>query len=341
MRKRRDGWRKKKRAALVPSRGTPNFRDAASGRGLSLPVVAAFLPLCQHPPQQQPGWWWWVGDGREADILFFRGPRRELAASDQHRPFVTRAAGHAAAMDRATASKKMRVAGLVLARGGSEAVKKKNARVLCGLPLLTWVLRPMKHCKTLDEIWVSTDDQEIEDIATAESCAVVRRSEEFAQPDSPSVLAVQEFMREVPGIDVVALVQCTSPCLVPSYLDEAVNLVTSDRYDSVFSVTRDYKWRWTELSQDGTTRPLNFDPAQRLCRQEWVGEIVETGHFYVTRAEYVQDGLLQGGRCGFVELPQYLCHEVDTEDDLLIVEQKLQKYGFKGDIVLDAPSEFQ
>uniref|UniRef100_G3MMH4 N-acylneuraminate cytidylyltransferase n=1 Tax=Amblyomma maculatum TaxID=34609 RepID=G3MMH4_AMBMU len=243
--------------------------------------------------------------------------------------------------DDRTAAKKMRVAGLVLARGGSEAVKKKNARLVCGLPLLSWVLRPMKHCKTLDEIWVSTDDQEIEDIAATESCSVVRRSEEFAQGDSPSVLAVHEFTREVPGIDVVALVQCTSPCLVPSYLDEAVNLVTSDKYDSVFSVTRDYKWRWTELSEDGTTRPLNFDPAQRLCRQEWAGEIVESGHFYVTRTEYIQDGLLQGGRCGYVELPQYLCHEVDTEDDFLIVEQKLQKYGFKGDIVLDAPSEFQ
>ncbi|KAL1483155.1 hypothetical protein MTO96_002223 [Rhipicephalus appendiculatus] len=245
-------------------------------------------------------------------------------------------------MDRATASKKMRVAGLVLARGGSEAVKKKNARVLCGLPLLTWVLRPMKALQDARRnLGVDRRPRNRGHRGHGVVRSVVRRSAEFAQPDSPSVLAVQEFMREVPGIDVVALVQCTSPCLVPSYLDEAVNLVTSDRYDSVFSVTRDYKWRWTELSQDGTTRPLNFDPAQRLCRQEWVGEIVETGHFYVTRAEYVQDGLLQGGRCGFVELPQYLCHEVDTEDDLLIVEQKLQKYGFKGDIVLDAPSEFQ
>lgn len=240
-----------------------------------------------------------------------------------------------------TNSTRMRVSGLVLARGGSEGVKKKNSRLVCGLPLLSWVLRPMRHAKSLDDIWVSTDEQEIEDIAYAEGCSVLRRSEDFAQGDSPSILAVQEFLREVPGVDVIALVQCTSPCLAPSYLDEAVNLVTSNKYDSVFSATRDYKWRWTELSQDGTTRPLNFDPAQRLCRQEWAGEIIESGHFYVTRAEFVQEGLLQGGRCGYVELPQYLCHEVDTEDDLTIAEQKLQKYGFKGDIVLDAPTEFQ
>ena len=48
-------------------------------------------------------------------------------------------------------------------------------------------------------------------------------------------------------------------------------------YDSVFSVTRDFKWRWTELGSDGTTRPLNFDPAVRLCRQQWAGEIIESG----------------------------------------------------------------
>ncbi|XP_064478551.1 N-acylneuraminate cytidylyltransferase A-like isoform X1 [Ornithodoros turicata] len=242
----------------------------------------------------------------------------------------------------AASNKKQTVLGLVLARAGSEGIKKKNARVVCGAPLLAWVLRPMRHCKNLDEVWVSTDDQDLEDIAYAEDCAVFRRSEEFAQPDTPSILSIQEFLREKPNADVIALVQCSSPCLLPSYLDEAISLVTSGKYDSVFSVTRDYKWRWTELSEaDGTTRPLNFDPAQRLCRQEWGGEIIETGHFYVTKAEYIQEGLLQGGRCGFVELPQHLCHEVDTEEDIAVVEQRLQKYGFRGDIVLAAPTEFQ
>lgn len=65
----------------------------------------------------------------------------------------------------------------------------------------------------------------------------------------------------------------------------AIELIINGAYDSVFSVTRDFKWRWTELSQsDRTSRPLNFDPANRLCRQNWSGEIVETGKetFYST-----------------------------------------------------------
>lgn len=124
----------------------------SGGGGLSLPVVAAsrFLLAAAASSAACGPRVVVVGDGREADILFIRGWRDAAAAADQ-RPFVTRV-GHAATMeaDRATASaaKKMRVAGLVLARGGSEAVKKKNARLLCGLPLLSWVLRPMKHCKS-------------------------------------------------------------------------------------------------------------------------------------------------------------------------------------------------
>lgn len=47
-----------------------------------------------------------------------------------------------------TNSTRMRVSGLVLARGGSEGVKKKNSRLVCGLPLLSWVLRPMRHAKS-------------------------------------------------------------------------------------------------------------------------------------------------------------------------------------------------
>lgn len=72
------------------------------------------------------------------------------------------------------------------------------------------------------------------------------------------------------------------------------------------------------------------------------------GHFYVTKRNLVQDGLLQGGRCGYVELPGYLCGELDSHDDIPLLEYRLTKHGFKepqtnSDVepVLDAPTEFQ
>jgi len=48
-------------------------------------------------------------------------------------------------------------------------------------------------------------------------------------------------------VDVVALIQCTSPFLKASFLAEAYSKMMDGGYDSVFSVTRDYKLRWKEL----------------------------------------------------------------------------------------------
>jgi CMP-N-acetylneuraminic acid synthetase len=48
-------------------------------------------------------------------------------------------------------------------------------------------------------------------------------------------------------VDVVAVIQCTSPFLKASFLAEAYSKMVDGSYDSVFSVTREYKLRWKEL----------------------------------------------------------------------------------------------
>lgn len=72
------------------------------------------------------------------------------------------------------------------------------------------------------------------------------------------------------------------------------------------------------------------------------------GHFYVTRSRLACEGLLQGGRCGYVEMPSHLCGEVDSDEDVTLAELRLAKHGYRGpqastdvELVLDAPTEFQ
>jgi hypothetical protein len=48
-------------------------------------------------------------------------------------------------------------------------------------------------------------------------------------------------------VDVVALIQCTSPFLNASFLAEAYSKMHDGMYDCVFSVTREYKLRWKKL----------------------------------------------------------------------------------------------
>lgn len=107
------------------------------------------------------------------------------------------------------------VAGLILARGGSQGIPLKNLAPLEGKPLIEWALGAMLSYGQFDSVWVSTDHSGIATCASGLGALVFPRSAAFAGPDSPSVEAVQEFLQSHPEVDIVALVQCTSPFLRP------------------------------------------------------------------------------------------------------------------------------
>ena len=107
------------------------------------------------------------------------------------------------------------VAGLILARGGSQGIPLKNLAPLGDRPLLEWALGAMLHFGGFDSLWVSTDHPGIATCASGLGALVFARSAKFAGAESASVDAVKEFLQSHPEVDVVALVQCTSPFLRP------------------------------------------------------------------------------------------------------------------------------
>ncbi|PRD29642.1 UNVERIFIED_CONTAM: N(4)-(Beta-N-acetylglucosaminyl)-L-asparaginase-acylneuraminate cytidylyltransferase [Trichonephila clavipes] len=150
------------------------------------------------------------------------------------------------------------ICGLVLARGGSKRVPRKNVRSIAGLPLLAWVLHPMLDCKKLTSVWVSTDDTEIAEVALRYGAQVHYRDKKTAKDSSTSLAGVQDFLHKHPEISIIALVQCTSPCLLPMYLDKACEMMLEQNYDSVFSVVRQKKLRWKEVKAGKTFAVLNY-----------------------------------------------------------------------------------
>lgn len=107
------------------------------------------------------------------------------------------------------------MAGLILARGGSQGIPLKNLAPLGGRPLLEWALGAMLSFGGFDSLWVSTDHPGIATCAAAMGAHVFARSARFARHDTPSIESVEEFLQAHPEVDVVALVQCTSPFLRP------------------------------------------------------------------------------------------------------------------------------
>ncbi|CAL8323194.1 unnamed protein product [Lota lota] len=236
-------------------------------------------------------------------------------------------------MEVANNGRKRHVAALILARGGSKGIPLKNIKMLAGVPLLGWVLRAAKDANMFDSVWVSTDHEEIENVTRAWGAKVHQRSPEVSRDSSSSLEAIQEFARLHPEVEVICNIQATSPCLHPFHVKEALEKITKEGYDSVFSVVRRHQFRWREAKKDtdGVTAPLNVNPNKRPRRQDWDGELCENGSFYfATRDLIMNQGVLQGGKMGYYEmLPEYSV-DIDVDIDWPVAEQRVLRFGYFG-----------
>lgn len=95
-----------------------------------------------------------------------------------------------------------------------------------------------------NDIWVSTDDNEIAAAAESAGVKTFRRSAETASDEATSLSAVKEFSMYHPKVDIFAIIQCTSPFLTAEYLARAYRMAVYQKFESVFSVTRSHKLRW-------------------------------------------------------------------------------------------------
>jgi len=165
---------------------------------------------------------------------------------------------------------------------------------------------------------------------------------------SSSKEGLLDFINNNKDIWAVAYLQCTFPTQSPELLAQATSMIKSHDYDCVFSVGRSHKFRWTEVNDEKKyTRPLNFDPVRRPRRQDWAGEIVENGAFYMfLTKELLATGDYQSNRTTYVEGDdsQY-CVDIDTQADFLraelLVKKHCEKYQLSDLIPAEVSEEYR
>ena len=118
-------------------------------------------------------------------------------------------------------------------------------------------------------------------------------------------------------VDVVALVQATSPFLDPSDLDAAIDRVMRNECDSIFSAVESWAFLWRHGAAGGMG--VNHDPAVRERRQDRAAQFLETGAFYVMDAEgFAAARHRFFGTVGIGIVRESTAIEVDTEEQLTI-----------------------
>jgi CMP-N-acetylneuraminic acid synthetase len=125
------------------------------------------------------------------------------------------------------------VVGVVPARGGSKGIVKKNIRACAGRPLLAYTCDAALGSQVLDRVLLSTDDAEI--AAVGRDCGLevpFLRPASLATDTTPMVEVlthVLDWLNSDQEIDAIVLLQPTSPLREAHHIDEAVELLVSQK----------------------------------------------------------------------------------------------------------------
>ena len=223
----------------------------------------------------------------------------------------------------------MNILCVIPVRGGSKGVPGKNLRDVAGHPLVVWSIRHALESSTPMRVIVSTDSEQIAEVALAAGAEVpFLRPAELAQdtsPTEPTVLhAIQWVRSEGWEPDLVVLLQATSPVRLADSLDRAIAQLLESGADSLVGVVPTSPFLWYDEEPpraayrvDARPRRQDLHPADIPSR--------ETGSLYVTRtAIYDTDANRLGGRITLFEMDDVEGIDIDTALDLDIADALLR-----------------
>tara|TARA_Y100001973_G_C5145220_1_gene305049 strand:+ start:242 stop:892 length:651 start_codon:yes stop_codon:yes gene_type:complete len=214
----------------------------------------------------------------------------------------------------------MRVCTVILARGGSKGILKKNILPIKGKPLIEYTILASANSLS-EETFVSTDADDIAAVSRRLGCTIVERPEEYATDEASSEDALLHFasLDEVSKYDTIIFVQPTSPLITSVDIDGGLKMMEHCGYDSVFSVYREH---WIPRWSINTGKPILWDMDKRPRRQDASDVFVENGAFYITKRENLLESKLRySGDIGFYEMPASRSFQIDVDDDVRLMEK--------------------
>jgi YrbI family 3-deoxy-D-manno-octulosonate 8-phosphate phosphatase len=191
-----------------------------------------------------------------------------------------------------------RVLAVIPARGGSKGVPAKNLAPVGGVPLVARAVRECLASRLVTDVVVSTDDQAIAAAARAAGAEVVLRPAAIAGDTATSEAAVlhamdaHEALHGSP-VDVVLLVQCTSPFLVREDVDGVAAAVAENGADTAVTVAPFHGFIWRDADGEAAEGEaaghsggygVNHDKSFRPRRQDRPQDLLETGAAYAMDA---------------------------------------------------------
>tara|TARA_S200000501_G_C20714332_1_gene695495 strand:+ start:341 stop:1039 length:699 start_codon:yes stop_codon:yes gene_type:complete len=222
---------------------------------------------------------------------------------------------------------------VIPARGGSKRIPRKNISDFCGKPMISWPIKVIKNSKMFDRIIISTDDEEISEIALAYGGEVpfirpAEISDDFTGTTEVIAHAVHWMHENGLEPDAVCCIYPTSVFLKVPDLKKGLAALKSGRWQYSFSVT-DYNssiFRSFEKSSNGGVKmffPKHYDKRS----QDLPMALHDAAQFYWGRPEaWINNLKLFDNHSHPIFIPRWRVRDIDEVDDWKRAESLFKLY---------------
>ena len=229
-----------------------------------------------------------------------------------------------------------KILAVIPARGGSKGVPRKNLRQLAGKSLLAWTFEAALGSAYLDRIILSSEDEEIMELARQIGLEVpFVRPQALAADTTPGIDPVLHAINALSANNYthVVLLQPTSPLRQSQDIDGAIKLCLEQAAPACVSVSPAAHPPWWMFRLDAQNHLLPFmDPEQMpLRRQDAPTAYQLNGAVYVAQCAYLaQQKSFMGDKTIAYTMPQERSLDIDNELDLILAEALLKNRLQKG-----------
>jgi len=228
----------------------------------------------------------------------------------------------------------MKVLGIIPARGGSKGVPGKNIKHLAGKPLIAYSIDAAKD-SGLSKLIVSTDDEQIADVARGLGADVPFLRPDFLASDTAKSLDVSRYallaMEKSDNVqyDAIMLLQPTTPFRTTEDINQAIELLLAnpdaDSVISVVDVQGHHPARMKYLEEGILIDPPFCEAYENQNRQELRPMYIRNGAIYLTKRETLLNNSYKGKKCLGLVMSSARSSNIDTLFDFKLAEWLFQE----------------
>jgi N-acylneuraminate cytidylyltransferase/CMP-N,N'-diacetyllegionaminic acid synthase len=234
--------------------------------------------------------------------------------------------------------KKKTTVAIIPARSGSKGLPRKNLRLFCGKPLIAWSIEAALNSKYIDEVIVSTDSEEIAQIARQYGAATPFLRPSFLATDDAATIDVIEHMHNFlkenckKNYDYTILLEPTSPLRTAEDVDRAFdNLLSNPCASAIVGVSKTESQNPAFLiKKDINNFIIGYENTDMkvLRRQEISDVYFFEGSVYISETEVLlsRRTFYHANTLGY-EFPKWKSIEIDDVDDFIMAEALMWHKG--------------